>query len=143
MGAEEEVLSLQPPKKPGCWQEVEEDAVPVAEVRVADGIGREACSVVVVVVMVVVLGSLHPNHPGVLQVVFVMVEVFNDDELVVEMVVVGSRQPHHPGVLHVVVRVLVEVEVIEEEVVGADPLLSKYFQLKQSIHSSSGTQGGG
>ncbi len=82
----------------------------------------------------VVVGSLQPNQPGVLQVeVVLLVEV--EDEVVAVLVL--SRQPHHPGVWQVEVRVLVVVLVDEEEVVESDPLLSKYFQLKQSTHSSS------
>jgi len=46
--------------------------------------------------VVVVVSSLHPNQPGVLQVdvdvVVVLVLV------VVEVVVVSSKHPHHPGV---------------------------------------------
>lgn len=86
---------------------------------------------------VVVVGSLQPNQPGVLQVVVVVVELVLVLVLVVVLVVFdvvldSSRQPHHPGVLHVSVRVLVEYEVLLFEVVEVDPLLSKYFQLKQS-----------
>lgn len=85
---------------------------------------------------VVVVGSLHPNQPGVSHVeVELVTDMLVADVLVV--VVVLSRHPHHPGVLQVEVRVLVVVLVDEEEVVGSDPLLSKYFQLKQSTHSSS------
>lgn len=55
----------------------------------------------------------------------------------IEEVVVSSRQPHQPGVLQVAVLVLVTDDVVVVVVVESDPLLSKYFQLKQSIHSSS------
>lgn len=60
-------------------------------------------SAVDVGITVVVL-SLQPNHPGVLQ-VLVVVSV----DVVVELcvVVVSSLQPHQPGVLHVSVLVLV------------------------------------
>jgi len=58
----------------------------------------------------------------------------------------GEDVPHHPGVLQVAVRVGLAVEevlvVIVVVVVVSDPLLSKYFQLKQSMHSSSGSHGG-
>lgn len=92
------------------------------------------------VIELVVVGSLHPNQPGVLHVeVDVAGEV--EDELVV-VVVVSSRQPHQPGVLHADVRVRVVVSVDEEDVVVSDPLLSKYFQLKQSTHSASETHCG-
>lgn len=86
-------------------------------VRVVDGAGLATC----VDETVVVIGSLHPNHPGVSQVVVVVVLV---DVVVVLAVVVLSRQPHHPGVSHVVVRVLVAVEELEEDVVLSVPLLS-------------------
>lgn len=64
------------------------------------------------------------------------------DEMVligVVVVVVSSLHPHHPGVSQVDVLVIV-VEVLkgtELVVMGSDPLLSKYFQLKQSTHSVS------
>jgi len=80
-----------------------------------------------VVVMVVVVSSLQPNQPGVLQevVVVVLVEV-----VVVPVVVDSSRHPHQPGVLHVsvLVRVVVEVELGMEVVVDSVPLLSKNSQ---------------
>ena len=63
------------------------------------------------------VGSLHPNHPGVLQeevdvLVDVGVIIFELDLLVV-VVVVSSLQPNHPGVLHVdVVVVLVLLVVV-------------------------------
>lgn len=77
--------------------------------------------------MVVVVGSLHPNQPGVLQ---VLVVVECSVVVVTEVVVGSSRQPHHPGVLHVCVRVRV-LEVVEVVVVVVEsvPLLSKNFQL--------------
>jgi hypothetical protein len=122
----EVVLSWQPPKKPGCWHEYDEVLVDVTggdvAVGVADGAGMAVSSVVVVVV-----GSLHPNQPGVLQVV--VDEVLDEDEVVEVVVVVSSRQPHHPGVLHVVVRVLVELDDLEVDVLLSEPLLSKNFQL--------------
>lgn len=63
--------------------------------------------------------------------------------VVEEAVVESSRHPHQPGVLHVevLVRVLVAV-VLYDVVVLSEPLLLKYFQLKQSTHSSSGTHFG-
>lgn len=63
------------------------------------------------------------------------VEVVEDE---VVDAVVWSRQPHQPGVLQVEVRVRVVV-LLDDEVVVSDPLLSKYFQLKQSTHSLSET----
>ncbi len=59
-------------------------------------------------------------------------------------VVVSSLHPHHPGVSQVDVRVAVVVVLKETEVVavGSDPLLSKYFQLKQSTHSVSSMHSG-
>jgi hypothetical protein len=93
---------------------------------------------------VVVVESLHPNQPGVLHVeVEVELVIDVEDVVVVVVVVVSSRHPHQPGVLQVEVRVRVVVLVDEEEVVESDPLLSKYFQLKQSTHSLSGTHSGG
>jgi hypothetical protein len=70
---------------------------------------------------VVVVGSLHPNHPGVLH-----VDVELDDVLVevAVVVVVSSKQPHHPGVLQVSVRVLVAEVVLLLVVVVSVPLLS-------------------
>lgn len=72
---------------------------------------------------VVVVGSLHPNQPGVLHVAVV--------DVLIGVVVVSSRQPHHPGVLHVSVLVLeyVLVLVLLSLVVVSVPLLSKNFQL--------------
>jgi len=86
---------------------------------------------------VVVVGSLHPNQPGVLQLV-VVVEVVVELVEVVEpvVVVVSSKHPHHPGVLHVSVRVRVLVVLDElDEVVVSVPLLSYIFQFAQSRHS--------
>jgi len=86
----------------------------------------------VVVVVMVVVGSLHPNHPGVLQVDVLVV----DDSVVVEVVmvevVVSSRHPHQPGVLHVDVIVDVEVDVEVEVVVVSELLPSKNFHSWQS-----------
>lgn len=91
-------------------------ACPDAGVCVALTVG----TVLEVVVVVVGSGlSLHPNHPGVLHVLVVVVLV----ELVVDVVVVVvdvslSRQPHHPGVLQVSVRVFVLIDVdVDDEVV--------------------------
>ena len=82
-------------------------------------------SLVVVLLSVVVL-SLQPNHPGVLQV--------DVEEDVVEVVVVTgvvlSRQPHQPGVSQVDVRVRVRVVAVvegEDVVVVSVPLLSYIF----------------
>lgn len=51
--------------------------------------------------------------------------------------------PHQPGVLHVAVLVGDDVEeLLLVDVVPSEPLLEKYFQLKQSTHSSSGIQAG-
>lgn len=84
--------------------------------------------------------SLQPNHPGVSQVVDVMIVV---DVVDGPEVVLSSRHPHHPGVLHVSVLVKVEVAVLLMElVVVSDPLLSKNFQLKQSVQLMSGLHGG-
>lgn len=96
-------------------------------------------------VLEVVVGSLHPNQPGVLQLVVVEVAsvvVADVDVVVVVVVVDSSRQPHQPGVLQVAVRVRV-LDVLEvREVVVSEPLLSKNFQLKQSTHSVSAVHAG-
>ena len=95
--------------------------------------------------LLVVVGSLQPNQPGVLQVVVVVdaedvvvvivVVIVVVRVLVPDEVVLSSRQPHHPGVLHVLVRVRELEVVLVLDVVVSEPLLSKYFQLKQSTHS--------
>lgn len=157
--ADVEVASLQP-HHPGVLQEVEDEGVELDDELTAELLGVElavelvviallpvagASEVVVtigagaaegevmVVVSVIVLGSLQPNQPGVLQVVVVSVLVI----VVVgvcDVVVDSSRQPHQPGVLQVSVRVC---EVVLEEtvvllVVVSLLLLSKNVQLKQS-----------
>lgn len=104
----------------------------VSEGVVMTGAGS-ALGDVIVVVRVIVVGSLQPNHPGVLQVevvivlVMVVVGVF-------DVVVDSSRQPHQPGVLQVSVRVceVVLVGLLVLLVVVSLLLLSKNFQLKQS-----------
>ena len=79
-----------------------------------------------------VVSSLQPNHPGVRQVVVDEVEVVV--VVVAVVVAVSSKQPHQPGVLQVAVRVferkvdVFEVVVLDVVVVSL-PLLSKYFQL--------------
>ena len=91
----------------------------------------------------VVVGSLHPNQPGVLQLVVVEVALVVVAEVEVAVVVVeSSRQPHHPGVLQVDVRVRVREVLDVREVVVSEPLLSKNFQLKQSMHSVSAVHAG-
>lgn len=118
------------PNHPGSRQLVLALGVAVA-VAVAVTVGR----VVVTVdagAAVVVVGSLHPNQPGVLHVVVVAV-VVGDVVLVVPVsVVLPSRQPHHPGVLQVEVRVSDVVVVVEVVVVISDPLLLKNFHSSQS-----------
>jgi hypothetical protein len=113
----------------------------MSEVGVTIGAG-EAEGEVMVVVRVMVLGSLQPNQPGVLQVVVVSVLVIVVVEVVDVVVVDSSRQPHQPGVLQVSVRVN---EVVLEEtvvllVVVSLLLLSKNVQLKQSWQSVSSSQ---
>ena len=120
---DEVVLSLQPPKKPGCWHEYGR----VVDVRYADVAEGVADGAGTAVPTVVVAGSLHPNQPGVLHVV--VVEVLEENEVVEVVVVVSSRHPHHPGVSHVVVRVLVELDELEVDVFLSEPLFSKNFQL--------------
>lgn len=90
--------------------------------------------------MAVVVGSLQPNQPGVLQVDVVVVVVSG---VVVVVEVDSSRHPHHPGVSQVVVLVKVdEVLVVVVVVVISEPLLRKNFHSTQSKHSSSGAQVG-
>jgi hypothetical protein len=64
----------------------------------------------------VVVGSLHPNQPGVLQVVVVAVTegrvVVAVGAGVAVVVVVGSLHPNQPGVLHVVVVAVLVGEVV-------------------------------
>lgn len=85
---------------------------------------------------VVVVGSLQPNQPGVLQVeVDVLIDEVDEVDIVV---VVSSKQPHHPGVLQVDVRVIGgELVVVVVVVVISEPLLRKNFHKWQSKHSSS------
>ena len=129
------VLSTQPPSQPYSMHEV------VSRSGVFVGVGAG------VVGERVVVSKQPPNQPYLRQEVVgsseVMVEVVEVVEDVGTGVVVESRQPHHPGVWQVVVRVgLAVCEVLLLEVVVSEPLLSKYFQLKQSTHSSSEMQGG-
>lgn len=85
-------------------------------------------------VVVVVVLSLQPNQPGVLQVLVVVVEVLV--LVVVGPLVVVSKHPHHPGVSHVAVRVRVlVVDDVVLVVVDSVPLLSYIFQFAQSRHS--------
>jgi hypothetical protein len=80
--------------------------------------------------LVVVISSLQPNHPGVLQVEVVVVVVVLV-EVTGLVVVVPSKQLHQPGVWQVVVRVLVFVE--EEDEVDDSVLLPvTFFQSGQS-----------
>ena len=96
------VGSLQPPNQPRLLHDVLLLEVGVVvTVREGAGVAED-----VVDVSVVVVGSLHPNHPGVLQVDVEVLVVVVD---VVDVVVVVSRQPHQPGVSQVVVRVFVDV----------------------------------
>lgn len=110
--------SRQPQKLPGVLQ---------VDVEVADDVDESE---------VVVVLSLQPNHPGVLQVDVedVDVDVVVDDS-VVDVVV--SKHPHHPGVSHVDVRVRVLVVLVEEcdVVVVSVPFDSYIFQGAQSRHS--------
>ena len=83
-----------------------------------------------------VVGSRHPNQPGVSH-----VEVVTDVDVVTlvlvfaDVVVVLSRQPHHPGVWQVAVLDLeteVVDEVVREVVVGSEKLLLKKSHNTQS-----------
>ena len=142
-----EVGSLQP-NQPGVLHVLELDAyvldVGVWE-RVVVTVGHGmALEDVVGLCEVVVVGSLHPNQPGVSQVVDVEVEV---ELVVVEVTLVvvdSSKHPHQPGVLQVSVLVRVaEVEVGGLLVVVVSvPLLSKNFQRTQSVQSVSSSHSG-
>lgn len=61
------------------------------EVLVAVGFG-------ILLPLVVVVSSLHPNQPGVLQLDVEVVVVVLEVGVAPEVVVVSSRHPHHPGV---------------------------------------------
>jgi len=149
MGAVTVVVLSWQPNHPGVSQVVEgfaeADVTDVVTTVVVVKIGAGAALGVDTLSLAeddaVVVGSLQPNQPGVLQ-VDVDVDVDKDDEkvdvVVAPVVVLSSRHPHHPGVLQVSVRVRVTVLVLEVlEVVVSVPLLSKYFHLKQSWQSRS------
>lgn len=138
LGVDEKFVvgSLQP-NHPGVLHEVLGVTVMVVVTTV---VGAGTGLGVLTVPEVVVVGSLHPNQPGVLHVDVELVEVLL--VVVVVVVVVSSKQPHHPGVLQVSVRVLVNVVVLLLLVVVSVPLLSKNFQLKQSMHSVSSLHSG-
>jgi len=135
---ETEEGSLQPPNQPGSWHVLvpvgsEEEAVGV---RVGAGAALGVDTLAEdddVVVDVVVVGSLHPNHPGVLHVDVDVEELLLLDVVVVAPLVVdSSRHPHQPGVLHVSVLVRVELVVLLLVAVVEVPLLSKNFHNTQS-----------
>lgn len=97
-------LSQQPQKKPGVWH---------TEV-VGGGVA--------VVPVLVFVGSLHPNHPGLVHVVVGLGTVVVGAGVgicVVEVVVVGSLHPNQPGVLHVEVVLVEVVEVVVAVVVSS------------------------
>lgn len=125
------VVEVQPPPNQPGLHVVDLDAVIDAG---TDSDVRVGGSVVVVTVMFA--RSLQPNQPGLTQVVVVYVVVTTIWVEVVP-VVLSSRQPHQPGVLQVdvLVYVVLVVVVVVVVVVLSEPLLSKYFQLKQSTHS--------
>jgi hypothetical protein len=113
------VGSLQPPNQPGDSHVVliEKLCVGLMElvlvmVALADPLG------------VVVVLSLHPNHPGVLHVEVVDEVVVTSLVVVAPVVVVSSKHPHQPGVSHVAVLVLCLVVVEVRVVVGVELLLS-------------------
>ena len=81
-------------------------------------------------VVVVVVTSLHPNQPGVLQVDVLDVVVILVKEVMAVVVVVLSKHPHQPGVSHVEVLVVTDVDVDVMAVlvvVISEPLLLKNF----------------
>jgi hypothetical protein len=101
----------------GVWTALDEDGCGVA--------GK---------VVVVVVESLHPNQPGVLQVVVVLA-VVEVSVVVAVVVVLSSRHPHQPGVLHVEVLVFeVLVAVDDDDELGSPsvPFPSINFHRKQS-----------
>jgi len=132
--------SLQAPNQPGQSHVLvgcDDDVVVMVGAGAAEGVVT-----IVEDAEVVVMGSLQPNQPGVLQVEVVVEEVL---VVVVDVgadVVVSSKQPHQPGVLQVSVRVRVDMVelLVVVVVIGSLPLLSKNFQLKQSWHSTSSSQ---
>ena len=138
------VGSLQP-NQPGVSHVVELVLVGLVLVellmaRVVVTVGQGAAlEDVVDVEEVVVVGSLHPNQPGVSHVVVELEDVLVE---VAVVVVDSSKQPHHPGVLHVSVRVLVADVVLLLVVVVSVPLLSKNFQRTQSVQSVSSSHSG-
>jgi len=98
--------SWQPPNQPRWWHEVLADPLIVVLAVVCGTVADDDGTAVTTVVVV---ASLQPNQPGVLQVVVVETDV----ELVLVLVVIvlvddSSKHPHHPGVLQVSVRVFVE-----------------------------------
>lgn len=122
-GEVEEGVGSRHPNQPGVWQ------VDVLLGWMVEGwVGEGAGVAEMEDDDIVLVGSLHPNHPCVLHVV-VVVDV-SSVVVVVDVVVVSSKHPHHPGVLHVSVLVCVVVLVELELVVlppGSVPLLSKNF----------------
>ncbi len=82
--------------------------------------------------VVVVDSSLHPNQPGVLQVDVDDVVVVVVLVVVVDVVVVSSKHPHQPGVLQVDVRVFGLVDVEDVVVVLSLLFLVSSFQRGQS-----------
>lgn len=129
------VGSLHPPNHPGFVHVVRLVGVGYSDVIVGPGVAEGVESVVVVV------GSLQPNHPGVWHVV-VEVDVLTVVVVVAVAVVVLSRHPHQPGVWQVDVLVGSEDVVVVVLVIGSEPLLSMNFQLTQSKQTLSGSHFG-
>jgi hypothetical protein len=121
------VGSLHLPNHPGCPQEIDDGGEETGEVGVEEvvmvGPGTALPAVVV--------SSLQPNQPGVLQVAVVVSLVDVEGEVLV-VVVLSSKHPHQPGVLQVLVRVRVVDTVLDVEVEDSELLLLGNFQFVQS-----------
>lgn len=114
--ADNVVVSRHPPNQPYFTH----DVVGASDVDVED-------SVELVDVVVVDVSSRHPTNVNVCK----------------RTIIERDHIPHHPGVLHVSVLVGDAVEeLLLLDVIPSEPLLAKYFQLKQSTHSSSGMHAG-
>lgn len=125
-----DVGSLQP-NQPGVSQPLVDIAVPLERDWPLEVLYEE----------VVMVSSRQPNHPGVLHVEVEVADARLDEVMPLDEVD-SSKHPHHPGVLQV--SVLVRECIVELAtlllVVELELLLSKYFQLKQSLQSRTTSQ---